>query len=95
MGVPRLYTWIRKNFENAVRRFQQGEYRMSIDYFYLDGNSFLHAAAQEVYNYGKIKRRMDIYKNMSDEAKRRKVYLLFFETIIELTQMIMWTIFMK
>jgi len=88
MGVPRLYPWITKNFASAIKRFQQGEYRTMVDYLYLDGNSFLHGATQEIYNYGDGKRKMDTYKNLSDDTKRKKAFSLFFDTIIQLSQIV-------
>jgi 5'-3' exonuclease len=87
MGVPRLYPWVQKNFSYAIKRFQQGEQINHIDYFYLDANSFLHGVAQDVFNYGDNKRKMDIYKNLSLEVKNKKVYSIFFDFIIQLTQM--------
>jgi 5'-3' exonuclease len=88
MGVPRLYPWIQKKFDYAIKRFQQGEHIQTVDYFYLDANSFLHGVAQHVFNYGSSNRKMDIYKNLSSEAKNKKVYSMFFEFIVQLTQMI-------
>jgi 5'-3' exonuclease len=88
MGVPRLYPWIQKYFESSIKRFQQGEHIQHVDYFYLDANSFLHGVAQNIFNYGTDKRKMDIYKNLSQEAKNKKVFSVFFQFIIQLTQMI-------
>lgn len=87
MGVPRLYPWITQNFKDAIKHFQQGEYNMSVDYLYLDANSFLHGAAQEIFNYGTSKRKMDPYRNSDESVKRKKVFSLFFEIIIQITQM--------
>jgi 5'-3' exoribonuclease 1 len=88
MVVPRLYPWIQKYFESSIKRFQQGEHIQHVDYFYLDANSFLHGVAQNIFNYGTDKRKMDIYKNLSQEAKNKKVFSVFFQFIIQLTQMI-------
>lgn len=87
MGVPRLYPWTIKNFGEAITRFQQGEYSNLVDYLYLDGNSFLHSAAQKIFNYGDNKRKMDPYRNLSESVRRKKVFSLFFEIIIQITQM--------
>lgn len=91
MGVPRLFPWLTRNFPDAVKYFQHGEYRMNVDNLYLDANGLLHGAAQEVYNYGSGKSFLNRYNNLSDEAKRMAVYELFMRKIIEMTQVVVPT----
>lgn len=88
MGVPRLFPWLTKTFPDAVKYFQQGEYRMIVDYLYLDANGLLHGAAQEVYNYGAGKSHFNIYANLSSDAKMRKVYEIFVKKIVEMTRIV-------
>lgn len=88
MGVPRLFPWLTRAFERAVKHFQQGEYSQNVSYMYLDANGLLHGAAQEVFHYGPGKKMFDRYKHLSEEAKRKKVYSLFFDNILQVTQII-------
>ena len=81
MGVPRLFPFWLYSFPNAIKYFEKGEYRMLIDYLYLDANGLLHNAAQIIFNYGASKRMLDPNKNLSYEEKRLKVYELFFNKI--------------
>ncbi len=85
MGVPRLFKYILDNFPSAIKHFKRGNFKGEVDYLYLDANGLLHQAAQIVYNYGEMKRRINTYRNLSEVAKRRKVYQLFFENILQVT----------
>lgn len=88
MGVPRLYPWLVRSFPKAVRHFQQGEYSKNVAYLYLDANGILHAAAQEVFHYGAGKKHIDRYASLSEKAKRRRVFELFFENILQISQIV-------
>ena len=88
MGVPRLFKYILDNFPDAINHFQEGKFHANVDYMYLDANGLLHQAAQIVYNYGEMKRRLDPYKNLSEKAKMKKVYQLFFDNILRVTNII-------
>ncbi len=88
MGVPRLFKYILDNFPDAIIHFREGKYHANIDYMYLDANGLLHQAAQIVYNYGEMKRKLNPYKNLSEKAKMKKVYQLFFDNIIRVTNVI-------
>lgn len=85
MGVPRLFPWLRQNFPRAVKHFQHGEGTFSVDYLYLDANGLLHGAAQNIYHYGSGSRMIDRYRSLSDEAKMKRVFAMFFENIIQVT----------
>jgi len=88
MGVPRLFPWFISAFPNAVRRFQQGEFFQKVDYLYLDANGLLHAAAQEVYNYGPNQKHLDPYRDLPDQIKQKKVFTLFFDNLRQITRII-------
>jgi 5'-3' exoribonuclease 1 len=89
MGVPRLFPWIQRNFKNHILHFQQGERVKYVDALYLDANPLLHSATQFVNNTieGKF-RFLDVYKNLSEEEKTLKAFELFFENIVELTEIV-------
>jgi 5'-3' exonuclease len=91
MGVPRLFPWIVKNFKNAVKHFQQGDFSMKIDNLYLDSNGLLHEAAQLVFNYGANKRRMNDYGHLSSLEKRTKTFEVFFNMIRTVTKIMIPT----
>ncbi len=90
MGVPRLAPWIFARFKNAIRRIQQGrDYRaLKVDNFYLDANGLLHPSAQRVWNYGTNKKRLDDYAHLTPEKRRVKTYEVFFNSIKDLTRII-------
>lgn len=88
MGVPRLFKWLVENFPEAVKYFQYGEYRQTVDYLYLDSNGLLHSEAQRVFNYGEFKRRLNSYASLSYEAKTQAVYSSYFERIMDLIKVI-------
>jgi 5'-3' exoribonuclease 1 len=88
MGVPRLFPWLVKSFPRAVKHFQQGEYTQKVSYLYLDANGLLHAAAQEVFHYGTNKKRINRYVNLTERDKRKKTFTLFFENLLQVTQII-------
>ena len=88
MGVPRLFPWLIKSFPSAVMYFQQGEHSQKVAYLYLDANGLLHAAAQEVFHYGAGKKRIDRYAGLSVKAKRKKVFAIFFDNILQVTQIL-------
>jgi 5'-3' exoribonuclease 1 len=88
MGVPRLFKFIVETFPEYFIHFYKGEYESSVDYLYLDANGLLHKAAQIVFNYGQMERNLNKYQNLSEEIKRKKVYALFFETILQVTKII-------
>lgn len=48
MGVPRLFSWVRRHFNNAVDYFEQGSKYYSVDYLYLDANPLLYSAKAKV-----------------------------------------------
>lgn len=92
MGVPGLYWFIRNNFgRKALKNFQRGEKRFHFNYVYLDANGLLHAAAQKVFNYGEGKRKLDPYLNMTVEEKYTQVFKLFFDNILDVTEMVVPT----
>lgn len=88
MGVPRLFPWLVHTFGDSVRHFQEGEFSMLIDNLYIDAPSLLHAAAQQVYNYGAGKRKLDPYETWSEEDKRIQVYKIFFASIVRVTEIV-------
>jgi 5'-3' exonuclease len=88
MGVPRLFGYLRSIFPRAVKHFQQGEFFFYVDNVYLDAPSFLHAAAQHVFNYGEKPRKLDPYKSWPYDRKRTQVYKFFFESIVSVTEII-------
>ena len=88
MGVPRLFKYILDNFPSAIKHFERGNFTEVVDYLYLDANGLLHQAAQLVYNYGEMKRRINTYRNLSENAKRLKVYQLFFQNILQVIRII-------
>jgi 5'-3' exonuclease len=88
MGVPRLFPWLTKNFPKAVRKIQEGEETFSVDHLYLDANGILHKYAQLVFHYGDGKRKMNVYRDLSLEAKQRKVYSMFFDGIMNVAEIV-------
>lgn len=88
MGVPRLFPWLVKNFPKAVSHFQQGESQFKVDHLYLDANGILHKYAQLVYHYGEGKRKMNMYADLSDATKRKKLFSMFMEAIVDFTEII-------
>jgi len=91
MGVPRLFPWLCKNFKNHVENFQQGESRAVVDALYLDANPLLHYATQYVNNTIDPPRMIDIYAQLSEKEKMLKAFELFFEKIVELTEIVIPT----
>lgn len=88
MGVPGLWPFVQKGFgRRAIRRFLRGKGRYQFDYVYLDANGLLHGAAQQVFNYGGVNRKIDPYANLTVEQKMTKVFELFFDDILEVTSM--------
>jgi len=88
MGVPRLFPWLVSTFPKAVKRFQEGETTVNVDNLYIDAPSLLHAAAQLVHNYGTGKRILYPYKNWSAKAKQTQVCKVFFESIVQVTNIV-------
>lgn len=88
MGVPRLFPWLVKNFPKAVKKFQEGEETFSVDNLYLDANGILHKYAQLIFHYGDGKRKMNVYKDLSLEAKQRKVFSMFFDGIMNVADIV-------
>lgn len=86
MGVPRLFSWLKRSFPRAIQYYQQGEKKQKVDYLYLDANGMLHGAAQKVFNYGQSKTRGDRYGSLSFQQKIDAVYRLFFENIIQVLE---------
>jgi len=88
MGVPRLAGWLFSTFPNAVKHFQSGEFIFHIDNLYIDAASLLHACNQQVHNYGQKKRHLDPYKNLTPLAKQNLAFKLFFESIVQLAEIV-------
>jgi 5'-3' exonuclease len=89
MGVPRLFPWIQRNFKKHILHFQQGESSHTVDALYLDANPLLHSATQFVNNTVEGKFRfLDVYKNLSEHEKMLKAFELFFDNIVELTEIV-------
>lgn len=86
MGVPRLFPWLNATFPNAIRYFRVGGYTTDVDYLYFDANGLLHKAAQTIFNYGSVNRKLDPNKSLSYEKKIVKVYTLFFDYMIALME---------
>jgi len=89
MGVPRLFPWIQRNFKKHILHFQQGESAHTVDALYLDANPLLHSATQFVNNTVEGKFRfLDVYKNLTEHEKMLKAFELFFDNIVELTEIV-------
>jgi 5'-3' exonuclease len=86
MGVPRLFPWLNATFPNAIRYFREGEYSTDVDYLYFDANGLLHKAAQTIFNYGSVNRKLDPNAKLSYDKKIEKVYVLFFDYMIALME---------
>lgn len=91
MGVPRLFPWLSTTFPFAVKHFQEGESFFYMDNLYIDAPSLLHAANQQVHNYGSNKRKLDPYKEWSAAEKQLQVFKMFFESIVRITEIIVPT----
>lgn len=88
MGVPRLFPWILKNFGKCRTHFKEGDYTLVVENLLLDANAILHPCAQEVYNYGAKKSKMDRYGHLSDEEKQLKVFNMFFDFLKTLSRIV-------
>ena len=89
MGVPRLFPWIKYFFPKAVREFvNRGETLENVDYLYLDGNALIHAATQQVYNYGAGKSPVDRFRDLSKRDRQLKAFESFFDLICDVVKMI-------
>ena len=89
MGVPGLFSYIIRNFPKSFVEFSQGEFSKNVDHLYIDANAILHKFCQLVFNYGENKKFLNIpYQDFSYEEKRKKVFQLFFNFIIELCKMV-------
>ena len=88
MGVPRLFPWILKNFPKCRKHFREGEYKLMVDNLLLDANAILHPCAQEVYNYGGRKSKMDRYGHLNEAEKQLKVFTMFFDFIKTLVEIV-------
>jgi len=88
MGVPRLFPWILKNFTSCRKHFKEGEYNLIVENLLLDANAILHPCAQEVYNYGAKKSKMDRYGHLSAEQKQLKVFTMFFDFLKTLSSIV-------
>lgn len=87
MGVPRLFYYIKTQYQKHINHFRKGEFIKPVDNLYLDANPFLHNAAQKVYNYGGGKSVMNRYANLSEEEKLRKTFEIFFRNIVAVTEL--------
>ena len=93
MGVPRLAPWIRKTFPKCWNHFIGGQaqskgkkpFTLYVDGVYIDANGLLHLAAQEVFNYGDCKRKMNPYDKMTYEDRIKAVYFVFFKKLLLVT----------
>lgn len=98
MGVPRLFGYISRTFPKSVFNFAQGSPppdALVTDYLYLDANSLLHSAAQQIFRYGEHPRllRAEGEETFSFEdglppaVQEERFFGRFFEMILEVVRM--------
>lgn len=88
MGVPGLDRFVRIKHPKCVNcDVKKGE--VKCDYLCIDGNPFIHKAAQLVFNYGQSKRLLNNFASLSYEQKIQSLFKKCFEyitTIIEFVE---------
>jgi 5'-3' exoribonuclease 1 len=103
MGVPRLFPWTIKTFLEAIKHvlvdllkmtvldldtLEISKHVIEVDNLYIDAPNLIHAANQQVHNYGSVRRLMDPYINLTPEEKQQKVFELIFRSLVMISRLI-------
>jgi len=88
MGVPGLAPLFFKKYPKYVNHFIGKSNYKQVDCLYLDANGLLHAATQQVFNYGQGKSMLDRFSNLSYSEKVTKSFDLFFDNLMELIDIV-------
>ena len=90
MGVPGLWPYIKNVHKNTIEQHAHIDKAIprEFDYVYLDANGLLHAAAQQVENYGAYKRNLNPYEKTTTAEKRLIIFDKFFAKILEVLRVI-------
>lgn len=85
MGVPRLRKYIADRYGKHIVKAQKNQHAKIVDNLYIDGNAYIHPAAQLVFNYGSHdNKELGIYSDLSFEEKSVKTLEIFFEMLCEI-----------
>lgn len=89
MGVPRLDRYIRVNYAKHITFFHPDDSSKHIHptVLCIDSNPLIHKAAQIVFNYGAMKRRLWRYESWGFTEKVNQVYVLYFQYLKEVVKL--------
>ena len=93
MGVPRLFSWIKRNFNKSVTYFEQGSKtqltdKFYVDYLYLDANPLIYNAKMAIEYKDPLSPDYSPYSCLSKNQLFQLIMELFCEELVQLTQMV-------
>jgi 23S rRNA U2552 (ribose-2'-O)-methylase RlmE/FtsJ len=81
MGVPGLFPYISRWYEECVKTIQIGELIIPCDYLYVDANSILHGICQRIFHYGKYEEKENLYETLTFTEKKEAAIVAFFNQL--------------